>query len=193
MKNNKELQQKFLQYLAKKSGAKTEKELEDYIKGLGEEGLKKAQEEFMASLQQKAAHGAKLNYFRKLKNICADDEQLIYFKKGGRVDCGCVKKAQGGTDTGKFVTDDKVKKEDLYPTKAIEDWKKDWRQKQSIKKQEEQNKRMPMKPFKKRTAEEQKKIDQLSEKDYMKGKQYKQKYFKGGSLNRIPFIRAAKV
>jgi len=43
-----------------------------------------------------ARHGAKLNYIKSLKHQCNSDEELVYFKKGGRVDCGCVKKEQKG-------------------------------------------------------------------------------------------------
>lgn len=97
--DEKQLQQAFIQYLAQKSGAKTEQELQKYIQSLGEEGLKQAQQEFMQIIQgqaQRAEHGAKLQYFRKLKKQCAEDEELVYFKKGGKVDCGCVKKNKTG-------------------------------------------------------------------------------------------------
>lgn len=106
--DDKELQQKFLQFLAQKSGAKTQKDLEKYVQGLGEDGLKKAYEEFSKSLQEeetnkakKAAHGMKLNYVKNLKNQCADDEELVYFKKGGTLGCGCRKKMQKGGETPK--------------------------------------------------------------------------------------------
>lgn len=106
--DDKKLQQKFLQFLAQKSGAKTQKDLEKYVQGLGEDGLKKAYEEFSKSLQEeetnkakKAAHGMKLNYIKNLKNQCADDEELVYFKKGGTLDCGCRKKMQKGGETPK--------------------------------------------------------------------------------------------
>jgi hypothetical protein len=85
--------------LAQKSGAKDQKSLEKYIQSLGEEGLKQAYKEFteyMQSQTQKAEHGAKLQYVKKLKRICQDDEELVYFKKGGSIDCGCVKKQTGG-------------------------------------------------------------------------------------------------
>ncbi len=106
--DDKKLQQKFLQFLAQKSGAKTQKDLEKYVQGLGEDGLKKAYDEFSKSIQEeeatkarKAAHGIKLNYIRNLKNQCADDEELVYFKKGGSLDCGCRKKMQNGGETPK--------------------------------------------------------------------------------------------
>lgn len=106
--DDKKLQQKFLQFLAQKSGAKTQKDLEKYVQGLGEDGLKKAYDEFSKSIQEeetskarKAAHGMKLNYIRNLKNQCANDEELVYFKKGGSLDCGCRKKMQKGGETPK--------------------------------------------------------------------------------------------
>lgn len=106
--DDKELQQKFLQFLVKKSGAKTQKDLEKYVQSLGEEGLKKAYEEFSKEVineqnkkVNKAAHGMKLNYIKNLKNQCADDEELVYFKKGGTLDCGCRKKMQKGGETPK--------------------------------------------------------------------------------------------
>lgn len=98
--NDKELQQAFIQFLAKKSGAKDQAELEKYIKSLGEDGLKQAYAEFTQLMQksaQKAAHGAKLQYIKKLKNQCADDEELVYYKKGGAIKCGCKKKETGGS------------------------------------------------------------------------------------------------
>lgn len=48
-----------------------------------------------------ASHGTKLNYLKSLKHQCADDEELVYFKKGGKVNCGCVKKNQEGGKTPK--------------------------------------------------------------------------------------------
>ena len=115
--NDKELQQAFLQFLAQKSGAKTQKELEQYVQSLGEEGLKQAYQEFTQIMQQqaqKAAHGAKLQYFKRLKNQCNEDEELVYYKKGGMVECGCQKKETGGT------FDNKPKKSS---SKAVNDFK----------------------------------------------------------------------
>ena len=118
--NDKELQQAFLQFLAKKSGAKSQKELEKYVQSLGEDGLKQAYDEFtkvMQSQAQKAAHGAKLQYFRDLKHKCAEGEELVFYKKGGSVECGCVgkKMEKGGevkkASTGTAVDDFKKKKQ----------------------------------------------------------------------------------
>lgn len=61
--------------------------------------MQQAAQAFTQALQsqaQAAKHGAKLNYLKALKNQCAEDEELVYFKKGGKVDCGCVKKTQEG-------------------------------------------------------------------------------------------------
>ena len=115
--NDKELQQAFIQFLAQKSGAKTQQELEKYIQNLGEDGLKQAYTEFTQLMQQqaqKAKHGAKLQYFRQLKNQCAEDEELYYFKKGGSIGCGCKKKKMeaGGPAPKKKMT-----------SKVVEDFK----------------------------------------------------------------------
>lgn len=98
-----ELQQKFLQYLAKKSGAKSQKDLEKYVENLGEDGLKKAYEEFSKEqikeknkAAQKATHGAKLQYVKSLKHQCAEDEEVYYYAKGGNLECGCKKKLESG-------------------------------------------------------------------------------------------------
>ena len=97
--NEKELQQAFLQFLAQKSGAKNQKELEQYVQSLGEEGLKQAYEEFTQYMQKqtkKAAHGTKLNYFRELKNQCPEGYEVVYYSKGGKnLGCGCKKKKGG--------------------------------------------------------------------------------------------------
>ena len=45
--NEQELQQAFIQFLAQKTGAKTQQELEQVIQQLGEDGLKQAYAEFM--------------------------------------------------------------------------------------------------------------------------------------------------
>ena len=108
----KELQEQFLQFLVQKSGAKSKKELEDYVKSLGEDGLQKAYEEFAQVMQKqakKAQHGTKLQYFRFLKNRCADDEELYYYKKGGSLGCGCKKKMEEGGQTPKKSPVDKFK------------------------------------------------------------------------------------
>lgn len=81
---------------------KSEKELTDYIK---EKGGDKYLQTKLQSLTQKAAHGAKLQYVKELKNKCAEDEELVYYKKGGSVDCGCVKKKVTKKEDGGEVKD----------------------------------------------------------------------------------------
>lgn len=53
--NQKQIQQMFVQYLAKKSGAKTQEELQQYIQQLGKEGLQKEYAQFMQLLQNQSA------------------------------------------------------------------------------------------------------------------------------------------
>lgn len=94
---NKDVQE-FQQYVIAEAKSKNVSP-EQYVKELGEEGLKQAYKRFQAHKKkqaQKAEHGAKLQYFKTLKNQCAEDEELVYYKKGGVVDCGCVKKEKGG-------------------------------------------------------------------------------------------------
>ena len=103
--NDEQLQQAFLQFLAEKSGAKNEKELQAYVQQLGEEGLQQAYAEFAQLMQQqtrKAKHGAKLNYIKQLKHQCPEGQELVYFKRGGMIDCGCMgKKMEDGGKTEK--------------------------------------------------------------------------------------------
>lgn len=118
--NDKQIQEAFIQFLAQKSGAKTQQELEKYVQSLGEDGLKQAYQEFTQVMQkqaQKAAHGAKLQYLRNLKHQCAEDEELVYYKKGGSLDCGCVKKKEDGGEV----------------TKAQEGWKSKFKNRQKEK------------------------------------------------------------
>lgn len=60
----------------------------------------------------KAALGAKLNYIQRLKGNCPEGEELVYFKSGGKVGCGCVKKAEGGVKTPQV--DKKPLKKKIY-------------------------------------------------------------------------------
>ena len=97
--NQKQIQQMFVQYLAKKSGAKTQEELQQYIQQLGKEGLQKEYAQFMQLLQnqsaQKAKHGAKLNMIARLNGItCPEGEELIYFQKGGKFCKKCIQRQQ---------------------------------------------------------------------------------------------------
>lgn len=94
--NEQELQQAFIQFLAQKTGAKTQQELEAAIQQLGEEGLKQAYEEFMQLIQQQqvqaAKFGAKINYIKKLRGQCPDGYDLQYYKSGGQLCKKCIKK-----------------------------------------------------------------------------------------------------
>lgn len=94
--NEQELQQVFIQFLAQKTGAKTQQELEAAIEQLGEEGLKQAYAEFMQLIQQQqvqaAKFGAKINYIKKLRGQCPDGYELQYYKSGGQLCKKCMKK-----------------------------------------------------------------------------------------------------
>lgn len=121
---DKELQKQFINFLQQKSGAKTQKELENYIKDLKQQGkLEDVYKEFTNKMTEeqnkqtrKALHGAKLNYIKGLKHICNDDEELVYYKKGGSIDCGCVKKQLTGGEVPS------------NPKKSKNDWKAKVRQ-----------------------------------------------------------------
>ena len=92
--NEQELQQAFLQYLAQKTGAKSQQELEAIIQKIGEEGLKQAYTEFMQMMQQQqvqaARFGAKLDYIKSLRGQCPEGYELQYYKSGGKVCKKCV-------------------------------------------------------------------------------------------------------
>ena len=94
--NEQELQQAFIQFLAQKTGAKTQQELEQAIQQLGEDGLKQAYAEFMQMMQQQqvqaAKFGAKLNYIRSLRGQCPDGYELQYYKSGGQLCKKCIRK-----------------------------------------------------------------------------------------------------
>lgn len=93
--NEQELQQAFLQYVAKRLGVKNEAELKQALQQLGEKGLAQLQQEFVQLIQQqatKAKFGAKLNYLKQLRGECPDGYEIEYYKKGGRVCKKCVQK-----------------------------------------------------------------------------------------------------
>ena len=98
--NEQQLQQAFIQFLAQKTGAKTQQELEAAIQQLGEQGLKQAYQEFMQLIQQQqvqaAKFGAKLNYIKSLRGQCPEGYEMKYFKSGGTLCKKCMKKQQGG-------------------------------------------------------------------------------------------------
>lgn len=95
--NEQQLKQAFIQFLAQKTGAKTEQELESAIQQLGEQGLQKAYQEFISMIQQQqvqaAKFGAKLNYIRSLRGQCPEGYEMQYFKSGGQLCKKCVQKA----------------------------------------------------------------------------------------------------
>lgn len=98
--NEQQLQQAFIQFLAQKTGAKTQQELEEVIKQLGEDGVKQAYAEFIQMLKQRqvqaAKFGAKIEYIKGLRGLCPEGYNLQYYKKGGRLCKTCIKKQQGG-------------------------------------------------------------------------------------------------
>lgn len=96
-----QLQQAFLKFLAKETGAKSQAELEQVIQKLGKEGLQKAYTQFMQMMQQEqvqaAKFGAKLNYINKLNGRCPEGTKLTYFKEGGKLCKKCMAiQAKGG-------------------------------------------------------------------------------------------------
>lgn len=98
--NEQQLQQAFIQFLAQKTGAKTQQELEAAIQQLGEQGLQQAYQEFMQLLQQQqvqaAKFGAKLNYIKELRGQCPEGYEIQYYKSGGNLCKKCIKKKQEG-------------------------------------------------------------------------------------------------
>lgn len=95
--NEQQLQQAFIQFLAQKTGAKTQQELEAAIQQLGEEGLKQAYAEFMQAMQQQvqaAKKGAKINYIKYLRGQCPDGYEMQYYKAGGQLCKKCMKKVE---------------------------------------------------------------------------------------------------
>lgn len=163
--NDKELQEAFIQFLAQKSGAKTQKDLEKYIQSLGEDGLKKAYSEFAEIIQsqtKKAAHGAKLNYIKQLKHTCNDDEELVFFKRGGSIGCGCKKKKVSKKSDGGNM-EDPIKRFRKRPI-AEEDT---IHTKKGIRDLSGKHPQYPRFNFKEATKEEH---DRASEKDYNAGR-----------------------
>lgn len=104
---NKEEEVKEFQAFIVEEAKSKNKDPESYIKELGEEGLKEAYKRYKSKKTRKALHGIKLNYIKQISHKCADDEELVYFKKGGSVDCGCVKKKleEGGKTPKKSPVD----------------------------------------------------------------------------------------
>ena len=94
--NEQELQQAFIQYLAQKTGAKTQQELEAVIQQMGQEGLQREYQEFIQLIQQqqiqRAEKGAKLNYIKWLRGECPEGYEMQYYRVGGKVCKKCMKK-----------------------------------------------------------------------------------------------------
>lgn len=94
--NEQQLQQAFIQFLAQKTGAKNQQELEAAIQQLGEQGLQQAYQEFMQMMQQQqvqaAKFGAKLNYIKSLRGQCPEGYEMQYYKAGGQLCKKCMKK-----------------------------------------------------------------------------------------------------
>lgn len=107
--NEQELQQAFIQFLAQKTGAKTQQELESAIQQMGEEGLKQAYAEFMQIVQQQqvqaAKFGAKLDYIKKLRGQCPEGYEIQYYKVGGQICKECKKKEVELAETQKNPID----------------------------------------------------------------------------------------
>lgn len=104
--NEQELQQAFIQFLAQKTGAKSQQELEAVIQQLGEEGLRQAYAEFMQIMQQQqvqaAKFGAKLNYIKHLRGNCPEGYEMQYFKSGGQLCKKCIAKQKTMQDGGEL-------------------------------------------------------------------------------------------
>lgn len=100
--NEQQLQQAFIQFLAQKTGAKNQQELEAAIQSMGEQGLQQAYQEFMQLIQQQqvqaAKFGAKLNYIKSLRGQCPDGYEMQYFKSGGHLCKKCMKKLETEKD-----------------------------------------------------------------------------------------------
>ena len=114
------LQQEFIQFLGNQLKAKDQKDLENKVKNLSKEDLKKYYDafvEYKKNQKVKAAFGAKLNYIKALKNECAEDEKLVIFKSGGKTGCGCKKLNIGGETPKKQTSEQKPKKPVIWTKK----------------------------------------------------------------------------
>lgn len=129
----KQLQQAFMMYLAKASGAKDEKELQQFVQQLGEDGLKKAYSQFLQEMQkgggqetapQIARKGAKLEYIKRLRGVCKEDEEPMYYKVGGTICKKCQKKKQVKDPGALPITPIAGK-----GTKVVKDFKSDMKKK----------------------------------------------------------------
>ena len=109
--NEQQLQQAFIQFLAQKTGAKTQQELEAAIQQMGEQGLQAAYQEFMQMIQQQqvqaAKFGAKLNYIKSLRGQCPEGYEISYYKVGGTLCKKCMKKQQS-MENGGYIPKDPI-------------------------------------------------------------------------------------
>lgn len=88
MNEQEQIQQAFFQWLAEKSGAKSEKEFKSVLQSLKEDDLKKLYTQFIQEQQsavQTARQGARLNYVNQLNGKCPRGTHLSYYKAGGIV------------------------------------------------------------------------------------------------------------
>lgn len=117
----KDKQEEFIAYLIELSGAKDEKDLDEYIQDLGQDGLKQEFEKFEELMTQgteqvpAASKGAKLNYIKALRGQCPDGFEMQYFKKGGVMCSQCIKKAEA----------QKAPKKAANGTKVVQNFKDD--------------------------------------------------------------------
>lgn len=87
--NEQEMQQQFMQWLAKKTGVKNEQELQQVLSKL--QGDPERMQQAMQEFQNEASGG---------QPIMKDGGKLAYIeclKKGGDINCGCIKKGKDGT------------------------------------------------------------------------------------------------
>lgn len=107
--NEQQLQQAFIQFLAQKTGAQNQQELEAAIQQLGEQGLQQAYQEFMQMMQQQqvqaAKFGAKINYIKSLRGVCPEGYEMQYFKQGGMLCKKCIKKQEEMKQGGEIPSD----------------------------------------------------------------------------------------
>ena len=208
--NKEQETQEFKNYLVAEAKSQN-KDPKQYVKELGEDGLKKAYERFQAHKKkqaQKALHGAKLQYFKSLKHQCAEDEELYYYKKGGAVECGCKKKggevvqAQKGTVVQKFKTrtkaeQDKINKqseEDYFAGTADHTKPGVSKPKREEPEQPKVTKPKPVTNIKKNSPKNVKTTIQKCGGEVVKKFKAKcgsklKKHQQGGSLNGIPFMQ----
>ena len=95
MDNQQKMMQLLVSYIAQKTGAKSQKDVEATLQKLGQEGISKILgsdefKQFVAGQAQSAKLGAKLSMQR-----CPKGSSLVLFKTGGKTKCGCKKGEEG--------------------------------------------------------------------------------------------------